>query len=315
MIFCMIFDVTTPVSKYLQTTDLDYVQAWHQINSMLEQLRNLSVGGFQTVFECSKKFVNVMNKGLDDYDIYIEDELPVQRRSKSKSCVNDVVKNFEIINYNVILDKIIMTIEKRFAQHEEFYKNVECFDPRRFEKISKDGLPNDSLVKICEYTRTNEEEVRDELLSFARLFHSLSQKSREKINDKKKVVLENCDEDFYSENDESASVENKHIENCDRCVSCVYRLIVDYRMYSLEYENLFKIYKFLLTLPMTQVTCERSFSKLKIIKNRLRSTMNNENLEACMLMACENDILQGIDEFIIIEKLCKSSSEYDRLLR
>jgi len=32
-------------------------------------------------------------------------------------------------------------------------------------------------------------------------------------------------------------------------------------MYSLEYNELFEVYKFLLTIPLTQVTYERSLSK------------------------------------------------------
>ncbi|KAK0150742.1 InaD-like protein [Merluccius polli] len=54
-------------------------------------------------------------------------------------------------------------------------------------------------------------------------------------------------------------------------------------------------YKFLLTLPVTQVACERSFSILKYIKNRLRSNSSQEHLEAFMLMATEKDILMSLD--------------------
>lgn len=40
-----------------------------------------------------------------------------------------------------------------------------------------------------------------------------------------------------------------------------------------EFENLYNIIKLSLTLPTSSCTVERSFSKLKIIKTRLRSTM------------------------------------------
>lgn len=48
--------------------------------------------------------------------------------------------------------------------------------------------------------------------------------------------------------------------------------------------------KIALTLPVGSATTERSFSKLKIIKNRLRSTMAGERLENLMKISCENDI-------------------------
>lgn len=98
------------------------------------------------------------------------------------------------------------------------------------------------------------------------------------------------------------------------CLHCVYELLYDYRLYVAEYKNLFYIYKFLTTLPMTQVGCERCFSKMKIIKTRLRSTMGNENLETFMLMSCEKDLLEAVNEEVIINNLCKYSAELTRLL-
>jgi hypothetical protein len=43
----------------------------------------------------------------------------------------------------------------------------------------------------------------------------------------------------------------------------------------------------LLTLPVTVATAERSFSKLKIIKNYLRSTMAQERLNALAVISIE----------------------------
>ena len=49
-----------------------------------------------------------------------------------------------------------------------------------------------------------------------------------------------------------------------------------------------------MTLAVTQVECERSFSLLKIIKSRLRSMLGQEQLEAFMLLSIERRILDGI---------------------
>ena len=70
--------------------------------------------------------------------------------------------------------------------------------------------------------------------------------------------------------------------------------------------------KFLLTLPVTQVTCERrrrrSFSTLKFIKSRLRSTLTREYLQDFMLMAAEKSILMTFDNEVIIDKVQKRVS-------
>ncbi|MBN3277968.1 F200A protein, partial [Polyodon spathula] len=49
-------------------------------------------------------------------------------------------------------------------------------------------------------------------------------------------------------------------------------------------------YKFLLALSVTQVACERCFSTLKFVKNRLRSTTSQDHLEGFMLMSTEKEI-------------------------
>lgn len=66
-------------------------------------------------------------------------------------------------------------------------------------------------------------------------------------------------------------------------------------------------YKFLLTLSVTQVACERSFSTLKFIKNRLRSTISNDHLETFMLMATEKEILMALDTDVVIDRVAEKS--------
>lgn len=56
--------------------------------------------------------------------------------------------------------------------------------------------------------------------------------------------------------------------------------------------------KISLTLPVGSVSTERSFSKLKIVKNRLRSTMTNARLENLMMISCEYDISINYEEII-----------------
>jgi len=48
------------------------------------------------------------------------------------------------------------------------------------------------------------------------------------------------------------------------------------------------VYILLLTLTVTVVTCEHSFSKLKLIKNFLRSTMSQERLSDLAVLSIEN---------------------------
>lgn len=67
-----------------------------------------------------------------------------------------------------------------------------------------------------------------------------------------------------------------------------------------EFENLYSIIKLCLTLPTSSCSVERSFSKLKIIKSRLRSTMDQKRLQNLMVISCEHDVSIDISKVIVI---------------
>jgi hypothetical protein len=60
-------------------------------------------------------------------------------------------------------------------------------------------------------------------------------------------------------------------------------------------------YRVLLTIPVTVASAERSFSKLKLLKSYLRSTMTQERLNSLATIAIESEILEKIDYEYIIE--------------
>ena len=61
------------------------------------------------------------------------------------------------------------------------------------------------------------------------------------------------------------------------------------------YPNVSVAYRILLTIPVTVASAERSFSKLKLLKNCLRSTMLQERLNGLATCCIEKDILDRID--------------------
>jgi len=63
-----------------------------------------------------------------------------------------------------------------------------------------------------------------------------------------------------------------------------------------SYSQLLFLYKVLLTLPVTTASVERSFSKLALVKSKLRSTMGQDRLEALMLSSVETDLLLNLDD-------------------
>ena len=62
-----------------------------------------------------------------------------------------------------------------------------------------------------------------------------------------------------------------------------------------SYPNLTTAYRILLTIPVTVASAERSFSKLKLIKNYLRSTMKEERLCGLAIISIEHELAQEIE--------------------
>lgn len=50
-----------------------------------------------------------------------------------------------------------------------------------------------------------------------------------------------------------------------------------------------------LTAPVSVATNERTFSKLKLIKNHLRSTMSDDRLDSLMILSIERDVVDEVD--------------------
>lgn len=67
------------------------------------------------------------------------------------------------------------------------------------------------------------------------------------------------------------------------------------------FRNLYISLRILLTLPVSVTTGERSFSKLKIIENYLRSSMSQERLSGLALISIEREIANNLNMDNIIE--------------
>ena len=68
-----------------------------------------------------------------------------------------------------------------------------------------------------------------------------------------------------------------------------------------------------ITMPISQVTGERSFSKMKIIKNYLRNSMSDKRLSDLTVLAVERDF--DIDYERVIDKFSNNHKNSRILLR
>jgi hypothetical protein len=61
-------------------------------------------------------------------------------------------------------------------------------------------------------------------------------------------------------------------------------------------------------MPVAVASVERSFSKMKIVKNRLRTTMSNERLNSLLTNTLETSILDELSNSELAEKWTKNKT-------
>ena len=74
------------------------------------------------------------------------------------------------------------------------------------------------------------------------------------------------------------------------------------------YTQLRLLYKVLLTLPVTTTSVERGFSKLTVVKSKLRSAMGQGRLQALILSAVEEDILLNLNDADLVARFAGQAS-------
>ncbi|KAF0715007.1 zinc finger MYM-type protein 1-like, partial [Aphis craccivora] len=260
---------TTPVSKYHQTISLDYLTAHQLLKSLEKQLSNMaidSISTFDNIFKAALSFASSVNDILTKNEIELEIETILsQKRSRkvkrmfdetatdeSVSAFENDKHKFRVSVYQVVIDTASRQISVRFGA-------LQCL--AKMSNVERDGLV-------------------DQLISFASIYHNISNNTEYQSN-----VTD-------SENDEEETLTRCSIDqNCQKCIPCAIKLLKDFNLHSSAYSDLYIAYETLLTISFTQVSCERCFSKLKIIKTHLRSLIGQDLLESLILINSEADII------------------------
>ena len=79
------------------------------------------------------------------------------------------------------------------------------------------------------------------------------------------------------------------------------------------FSNLTVALRILLTLPVTVASGERSFSKLKIIKNYLRTTMTQNRLVSLSILSIEKEIAADIDLELVVQEFAEAKARRVKL--
>lgn len=201
------------------------------------------------------------------------------------------------------------------------------FTKKRINEIKEnpDSLPEDSFLIFCNIFSNflNLDNLKNEYIQFCNIYSSFEETIElpiylhTEINSS--LVSEYEEEKEEDDDEEEEKVEEtqnnkkeelllsrKKITNVDS-IKTVYKIFQVSQLATI-FPLVDTALKIILTLPVASAFTERSFSKLKIIKNRMQTTMSQDRLEDLMIISCEKDISKSINHEEILKIFSEKSS-------
>lgn len=282
----------------------------------------------------------------------VETDFALTRRSR-RTAANDrtpeqllqeAADSFRINVYLEVVNFTAQGLRDRFTPNEELLRDCALLDPKRYPGSDGDAdyVDEDDEIALCtvaKLAKVDARRARIELNGFSRSYTDLAV-SVSACNVRKEADLNlagflDLDVDDVDADDAEAEAgeemddldevdvdglgekEHKHkakCEACGKCLACALLLFLRTPVLQSAYPRLFAIFKFVMTVPTTQVACERMFSKLKIIKNRLRNSLSQALLEPLLFINVERLAALSLDKEEIINEFARSSTLMQKLL-
>lgn len=287
------------IIKSLQTFKfLCSVLIWHDLLSRIDVLSKMLQNPKLNIAECIQGLDNLkkyleFQRSDDNFKIFVESattlvrdlgtdpEFPISKLRKkarlfdyegSDEPISNPVQQFKTAFYFTILDHAISSVNERFTLLSECY-SIFCF-LYEFHKIS-----NENLMKACMdldiklQVREEENIVKD--IDGIQLFNELT-----------------SFKDIFPGEKQPTEILEIIVKN--DLIPCFPNFALALRIF--------------LTLPVSVASGERSFSKLKIIKNYLRNNMTQERLTDLAIISIESAFSEKIDLTEIIDKFASQKA-------
>ena len=249
-------------SEYLQKESMDLLTASSTIKSSTQKLQdNRTDTHFHEILEQASTIA-------EEEDIPQEFTKPRIRRRKKMpgelardEPVVDPVQRFKVDVFFRIYDTLISELKERFSDFHTAVTNFACLMPKELG----------DMEGIRKLATMYDQDVEKDLV----------------ISEYKQFVH------FYKESAVFQETKPKTVQ--DMLVA-----IKDHDLNNV-YPNLTVLYLILGTIAVSSATSERSFSRLKLIKSYLRSTMTEERLSSLALISIERDFADTVDFDTVID--------------
>lgn len=187
----------------------------------------------------------------------------------------------------MVCDRILMEVKNRFSTTLAVTKTFSILTTDLLGMTAKE-IKNKSETLSEDFPPDfDTDDLTNELLGFKFVMSEIMKKLERRSD--KTTTTDNC------EPRHPPSVLTMYQQFCDLDLADVY-------------PNLNTAFRIFLTLPVTVASCERSFSKLKLIKNYLRTTMKQDRLTNLAILSIEKSMAKHVDFNSIINKFANMKS-------
>uniref|UniRef100_A0A2N9FAR2 HAT C-terminal dimerisation domain-containing protein n=2 Tax=Fagus sylvatica TaxID=28930 RepID=A0A2N9FAR2_FAGSY len=278
-IWYKILDKVNWVSQVLQKEEIDLENAIIKIKELILFFEELREDGFLDLIEEGKELAKKVG---------IEPAFTVKRVVRRKKQFDEDVgedanesqspqEKFKVTYFYHIIDQALTSLKDRFEQFQRYEEIFGFLLNGKFKSISEDKLMEhcSQLQSFLEY-KEHCDIYADELFQELRYLKTLLPKDVTKSID-----ILNTIKSYWEEG---------------------------------GFQTVWVTYRILLTIPVTVASAERSFSKLKLIKTYLRTTMSQERLSGLAMISIENEYLDKLNYDDLIEEFASKNARRSNFL-
>lgn len=275
-----VLDKINLVSKKLQSEDMCIDVAVKQLNGLVLYFKKYREIGFSSAMISATEIAKKMK---------IDPVFLTKRRIARKRHFDEIPNTdrleqtpeecFKTDYFYVVVDMAISQLECRFEQLQLF-QNMFGF---LFNAKNLISLDDDDLKKSCLNLENalKVENISD--IDGNRLFSELQ-------------VFQLMLYDSYEKHEQWTSTK-----------------IIQFAKEMEMFPHVLLAYRILLTIPVTVASGERSFSKLKLIKSYLRTTMSQERLNGLGILSIEKNMLETLDYKDVIDEFASKNARRNHL--
>lgn len=308
-----IFDLLLPATTMLQGRVLDIGAAISIIAHTIQKLKKLRTD------ESWAKIEEKIRSVCSEYNIKYEKRARRKTRFFDEYGLDyhepDYLSSLKQNVFYFMIDNLLEEMEDRFnKQNLDIMNDMQIFS---HENLMKANYPT-RADNLCRNYNLDPDSVEAELKEFKEIYTAMeSNIDLSDLYEEEKKGKKNSKD--HEENSEYEDVEEDEFDTrgmadfIRKGFMKPFRLL--FQLSSSNFSHLFVLYKILITLAVTSCSAEVAFSKEKIIKNYLRSSMLDPWLSAMMILCAEKDVLDRISNEDIINKLAKKSKPYQMLLK